>query len=142
MTIKKMEWLGLLDDRHLPLEKASLFDMFAHLLREKLVYGEKEIDMLIQHHEFSAQYPDGKKEKIAATMVDKGIPGGDTSMSRTVGLPAAIAVKNILEGKISVKGVQRPVMPEVYEPVLAELKTLGIGLKEKSEVFADPASVP
>ena len=142
VTIKKMQWLGLLEDRPLPLEKASLFDLFAHLLQKKLVYREKEPDMLIQHHEFTAEYPDGKKERITATMVDKGIPGGDTAMSRTVGLPAAIAVKNIMEGRISLTGVQRPVMPEIYEPVLTELETLGITLKETSEVFADPASVP
>jgi len=136
-----MEWLGLLDNRLLPLEKASLFDLFAHLLQEKLIYREKETDMLIQHHEFTAEYGNGKKEQISATMVDKGIPGGDTSMSRTVGLPAAIAVKNMVQGRISLTGVHRPVMQEIYEPVLNELETMGIFLKEKSEVFADPASV-
>ncbi|MEE4357569.1 MAG: saccharopine dehydrogenase C-terminal domain-containing protein [Desulfococcaceae bacterium] len=131
VTLKKMEWLGLFSDAPLPLEKAPLFDMFARLLQEKLVYGEKESDMLIQHHEFRAQYPDGKTENIISTMTDKGIPGGDTSMSRTVGLPAAIAVKGMTEGKISLKGVQRPVMPEIYGPVLSELETQGIFLKEK-----------
>jgi len=139
VTIKKMQWLGLLDNQPLPLEKASLFDLFAHILQEKLVYGEKETDMLIQHHEFTAEYPDGKKERITATMVDKGIPGGDTAMSRTVGLPAAIAVKGIAEGRISLTGVQRPVMPEIYEPVLTELETLNISLREHREIFS---SVP
>ena len=39
------------------------------------------------------------KEKLTSTMIDYGIPDGDSSMSRTVGLPAAIGVRMILEGK-------------------------------------------
>jgi len=29
--------------------------------------------------------------------------------------------------------VHRPVMPELYEPILAELKELGIGFTERTE---------
>jgi saccharopine dehydrogenase-like NADP-dependent oxidoreductase len=70
-------------------------------------------------------------------MIDYGIPHGDTSMSRTVGLPAAIATKLILTGKIDLTGVQVPVIPEIYEPVLAELEEMGIKFVEKTEVI-DP----
>jgi saccharopine dehydrogenase (NADP+, L-glutamate forming) len=66
-------------------------------------------------------------------MVDFGIPHGDTSMSRTVGLPAAIGVRMILQGKINLTGVHTPVVPEIYEPVLAELEKLGIGFTETWE---------
>jgi len=68
-------------------------------------------------------------------MVDTGIPGGDSSMSRTVSLPAAIATKLILEGKISVKGVHIPVIPEIYEPVLDELEKMNIKLIERKEAL-------
>jgi hypothetical protein len=65
-------------------------------------------------------------------MIDYGIPGGDTSMARTVGLPAAIAVRLILQGELpGLTGVHVPMIPEIYEPVLAELADLGIGLTEK-----------
>jgi saccharopine dehydrogenase (NADP+, L-glutamate forming) len=37
----------------------------------------------------------------------------------------------ILEKKIDVKGVHRPVIPQIYNPVLNELKTLGIEMKEE-----------
>ncbi|NOX89572.1 MAG: NAD(P)H-binding protein [Calditrichaeota bacterium] len=133
VTIKKMEWLGLLSDEKLPLQTASVFDMFAHILQEKLVYEEGEIDLLVQHHEFVAEYPDGKKEKITSTMVDTGIPHGDTSMARTVSLPAAIATRLIVEGKIKLTGVHIPVIPEIYEPVLAELETMNIKLIERQQ---------
>ncbi|MBU3902350.1 MAG: saccharopine dehydrogenase, partial [Candidatus Thermoplasmatota archaeon] len=55
---------------------------------------------------------------------------GDSSMARTVSLPAAIATKLVLEGKINVKGVQIPTIPAIYEPVLNELEKFGITFKE------------
>ncbi|PIV67853.1 MAG: saccharopine dehydrogenase, partial [Euryarchaeota archaeon CG01_land_8_20_14_3_00_38_12] len=57
----------------------------------------------------------------------------DSSMARTVGLPAAIATKLILEEKINVKGVQIPTIPAVYEPILNELEKHGIKFKEETE---------
>ncbi len=130
--IKKLEWLGLLDKNTFGDEfktKATAFDMLEYVLEKKLVFKPYEADLLIQHHEFTAEYPD-KTEKITSTMVEKGIVGGDSAMSRTVGLPAAIATKMILEGKIKLKGVLRPLVPEIYEPVLAGLEKMGIKLKE------------
>lgn len=131
ITIKKMEWLGLLSDQKLPLEKVSLFDMFAFILQDKLDYAEDEVDLLVQHHEFIAEYPNNKKEKITSTMVDLGVRSGDSSMARTVSLPAAIATKLIIEGKINLTGVHIPVLPEIYEPVLSELETMNIKLVER-----------
>ena len=49
------------------------------------------------------------------------------------GLPAAIGVRLILEGKITLTGVQVPVVPEIYQPVLAELEALGIRFMETFE---------
>ena len=66
-------------------------------------------------------------------MIDFGIPGGDSSMSRTVSLPAAIGVRRILEGQITAKGVLRPVTADIYDPVLDELAELGIVCTEASE---------
>jgi saccharopine dehydrogenase (NADP+, L-glutamate forming) len=46
-------------------------------------------------------------------------------------LPAAIAVRMILEKRIEITGVCRPVFPEIYNPILDELKTLGVEMKEE-----------
>jgi hypothetical protein len=54
-------------------------------------------------------------------------------MSRTVGLLAAIGVRLILQGKISLTGVHTPVTPEIYKPVLEELEQLAIHFTEKWE---------
>ena len=52
-------------------------------------------------------------------------------MAKTVGLPVAIAVKLILNGDISLKGVQIPTEKEFYIPILKELKEHGINFIEE-----------
>ena len=90
--------------------------------------------MIVMHHEFIAEYP-SKNEYITSTLVDFGIPNGDSAISRTVALPAAIAVKMILEKKINVTGVHIPIIPEFYNPMLDELEEIGIKFIEKTVVL-------
>jgi saccharopine dehydrogenase (NADP+, L-glutamate forming) len=127
-----LKWLGLLGDDPLPPGPRAPVDILTARMLERMSYAPGERDMLVLQHEFLAAYPN-RQEKITSTMVDFGIPGGDSSMSRTVGLPAAIGVRLILEGKIHLTGVQIPVVPEIYEPVLEELEALGIRFRERWE---------
>lgn len=132
LTLKKLEWLGMFSSDCQDLDgTVSVFEMFAHVLKKKLTYDDGEVDLLLQHHEFIGEYPDGSKEQVMATLVDTGTPGGDSSMSKTVGLPAAIAARLIAEEKIDLKGVCIPVYPQIYNPVLDELKRLNIKFCEK-----------
>ena len=131
--ITDLEWLGFLSDAPLPEGATTLLDVLAMRMLELMAYAPGERDMLVMQHEFVARYSDGTREKTTSTMIDYGIPGGDTSMSRTVGLPAAIATRLILQGRIDLTGVRTPVIPEIYEPVLSELERLGIGFEEKTE---------
>jgi len=127
--ISRLEWLGLLNEKEIDAKVNTRLDAVCALFEEKLNYAPGERDMLVMHHEFIAEYPD-KKQKITSTMIDYGIPNGDSSMSRTVALPVAIASRMILEGKINLTGVHRPIIPEIYEPILEELATLDISLEE------------
>ena len=141
LTLKKLEWLGLLSDRRLPIGTASVFEMFSHTLKSRLVYDEGEMDLLVMHHEFEAIYPGLPRQRIQSTLIDSGDPEGDSSMSRTVGYPVGIAAGLIAEGKIAQTGVLRPVSAEIYTPVLAECKRLGIRFKERhSDLDADELS--
>jgi saccharopine dehydrogenase (NADP+, L-glutamate forming) len=136
--IKRLEWLGLLEDDPLPAEKGSAMDILGARMLEKLQYEQGERDMIILQHTFEASYPDGKEERITSTLIDFGIPGGDSSMARTVGLPPAIGTKLILEGKIKETGVHIPVLPKIYAPVLEELKRQNISFEEKREWIKTP----
>ncbi|MGD8627319.1 MAG: saccharopine dehydrogenase C-terminal domain-containing protein, partial [Anaerolineae bacterium] len=130
-----LEWLGLFSDEPLPPGTKTPVDVLAARMESLMAYQPGERDMLVMQHEFVAEYPE-HKEAITATMIDYGIPYGDTSMSRTVGLPAAIATRLILQDELEgLSGVLIPVIPQVYEPVLAELKKLGISLEEKVEIL-------
>jgi saccharopine dehydrogenase-like NADP-dependent oxidoreductase len=131
--LARLEWLGLFEGRPLPLAKGSAFDNVAALMVEKLAYAAGERDMIVLRHEFLVRTEDGRSERIVSSLVDFGVPGGDSSMSRTVGLPAAIGARLILEGRIRAAGVQVPVLPEIYDPILDELGTLGIRFEEKRQ---------
>ena len=127
--ISRFEWLGLLDEKEIDSKVNTRLDALCALFEEKMQYAPGERDMIVMHHEFIAEYPD-KKQKITSTMIDYGIPHGDSSMSRTVALPVAIAARMILEDKINLIGVHRPIIPEIYEPILKELAALDISLEE------------
>ena len=131
--IKRLEWLDILSDDPLLIDKGSALDILGAKMLEKLQFEKGERDMIILQHTFEASYPDGKKERITSTLIDFGIPDGDSSMARTVGLPAAISTKLILEEKIKKTGVHIPILLEIYAPILQELKDLGIEFKEKKE---------
>jgi saccharopine dehydrogenase (NADP+, L-glutamate forming) len=133
-VVGRLEWLGLLGDEKLPLERGSLLDVLAARLLEKLVYAPGERDMIVLRHEFVAKYAK-RKEKLLSTFVGYGEAGGTTAMAKTVGLPAAIASRMVLEGRITEKGVHIPVTPDIYEPILDELESVGISFKEESEAL-------
>jgi saccharopine dehydrogenase-like NADP-dependent oxidoreductase len=130
-VIQKLNWLGLFSDKTIPAGTNTYLDALCHLFEEKMQYAPGERDMLVMHHEFIAQYSN-RKEKTTSTLIDYGIPHGDSSMSRAVSLPAAIATRLILEGSIKLTGVYRPTLPELYNPILDELEGFGIVMKERT----------
>lgn len=133
--IKRFEWLGLFSDKKIEPGNDSPIDVLVSLLLDKLQYEKGERDMVILRHEFFCNYPEeNRKEKIVSMLVDYGIPNGDTSMARTVGLPAAIGTKLILDGTIQEKGVCIPVIPTIYTPVLRELEKMDIKFQENVSI--------
>ncbi|MBC8442276.1 MAG: saccharopine dehydrogenase NADP-binding domain-containing protein [Deltaproteobacteria bacterium] len=130
-SIEKLRWLGLFDDSQITISRGTNADVLVDLMLKKMSYGRDEKDMVIVANEIIAQFQD-QREKRSCTMLVTGIPGGDSAMSRAVSLPAAIASKLILNGKIKAKGVHRPLSSEIYIPVLKEMKDLGLYFKRKT----------
>ena len=130
----KFEWLGFFkNDEVIGLVNATPAQLLEKILVGKWVLEEGDKDMLVMHHEFEYLL-EGKKHQILSSMVNLGENQIFTSMSNTVGLPVAICAKMILNNEISLKGVQVPVMKEVYQPILNELEDYGITFVEK-EVY-------
>lgn len=130
-VIKRLQWLGLFSSIPLPGGKNNPLDYLNVLSLEKMSLAADERDMIVMHHEFNAVYDD-KEEYITSTLLQYGIRHGDSAVARTVALPAAIAVKMILQNKITLTGVHRPTIPAIYNPILDELETMDIIFKEQA----------
>jgi saccharopine dehydrogenase (NADP+, L-glutamate forming) len=130
-VLDRLDWLGLFSDQAIPIDRGAPIDVMVNLFEDKLQYAAGERDMIVMQHQFTIQHKDNTQEHIRSTLIDYGIPDGDSSMSRTVALPAAIASNLILQGEIQFKGVQIPIKPEFYNPILDELDELGIHFKEE-----------
>jgi saccharopine dehydrogenase-like NADP-dependent oxidoreductase len=134
--IAALEYIGLFSDDRIAIERGSLVDLLANRMQNSLKYLPGQRDMLLMRHDLTFSYPDRQsKECVTAIMVDYGIPHGDTSMARTVSLPAAIGAKLILEDKLKMPGVQIPIKPVFYNPILAELEQMKIGFIETRSVI-------
>ena len=130
----KFEWLGFFSQEPVPPVKGGNIDVLTALMNARMQYAPGERDMIVLRHEFTAEFPGGRREEITSTLIDYGIPNGDSAMARTVSLPAAIATRLILEGRIERRGVCIPVEPAIFHPVLDELAAMGIQCVEKTTV--------
>jgi len=129
-VIERMEWLGLFSDEVIP-KADNLLDMLSDRMQEKLYFKEGEVDLLLLRHKFIVENKDKSKDQITSTLIDFGIPHGDSSMARTVSLPMAIATSMVADGRIKATGVRIPNTKDIYKPVLAELEKLNIKMVEK-----------
>jgi saccharopine dehydrogenase-like NADP-dependent oxidoreductase len=129
-TITQLDWLGLFHDEAIGMDEGGNVDVMSKRMLERCRFDEGERDMIAMQHEFTIAYPD-RTEEARSSLVDFGIPKGDTSMARTVSLPVAIATRKILDGSLAERGVVAPVRPETYNPILDELETMGIEFKER-----------
>ncbi len=139
--MENLKWLGLFEDEIIGGDVYTAADVLTNLLVKKLALPENGRDMVILQHEIEATYPKEKnrRERILATMIEYGKAGKYTAMSKTVGLPGAIAVKLILTNKLPLTGCHIPTHPAIYEPVLKELKKLGLTFTEKFQEIRDEA---
>ncbi len=131
VVFKAFEWAGFFSAENMNYKLTTPFEITSDRMISRMMLRDNDRDMVIMQHIFLASYPGDRKEMIRSSMLDFGSPAVNTAIARTVALPAAIAVKMILEKKFDLRGIFRPVVPQIYIPVLNELRTLGIEMKEE-----------
>ncbi|XP_008578739.1 PREDICTED: alpha-aminoadipic semialdehyde synthase, mitochondrial isoform X2 [Galeopterus variegatus] len=123
--LEAAEWLGLLGDEQVP-QAESIVDALSKHLAIKLSYGPEEKDMIIMRDNFGIRHPSGHLENKTIDLVVYGDVNGFSAMSKTVGLPTAMAAKMLLDGEIEAKGLMGPFSKEIYGPILERIKAEGI----------------
>lgn len=129
--VQALEDLGLLAEDPV-LKLNTPLDTLTHYLSKKLNFEKSERDLVILRHDIGIHWPDHRIEDRGINLVIYGNADGHSAMSRTVGYPAAIAAKMILDGEIQQRGVILPFTPDIYRPVLNRLRSEGIESFETS----------
>jgi saccharopine dehydrogenase (NADP+, L-glutamate forming) len=133
--MERLRWTGIFEPEKIKLDMATPAQIVEQLLLAKWKMESEDKDLILMQHEFTYTL-NGKNLKRISTMEAKGQNARNTAMSRLVGLPVGIYIKQMLSGQVNLKGVHIPVMPSIYKPVLNELEQMGVAFKEK-EVFLD-----
>ena len=128
----KIKWLGLFGNDLLEVRKGSPAQVLQHILEEKWKLSPQDKDMIVMQHKFEYKLKGENWEKVS-TLVCIGDDSKRTAMAKTVGLPLGIAARLLAEGKIKRRGVCIPVYPDLYEPILEELKSFGIQMVERDK---------
>jgi len=117
-------------NKKIGIKNATPAKILQKILEDSWTLQENDKDMIVMQHLFGYE-KEGKKEQIESSLIVFGENQNYTAMSKTVGLPLAIATLKILNGEITKPGVQIPIAKEVYQPILKELKNHGIEFIEK-----------
>ena len=117
-------------NKKIGLINATPAQMLQTILEDSWTLQEADKDMIVMQHLFGYEL-NGEKHQIESSLTVIGENQTYTAMSKTVGLPVAIAALKILKGEIKTPGVQLPITKEVYEPILKELENYGIKFIEK-----------
>ena len=117
----KLRWTGIFDKEKIGLKNATPAQILQRLLEKKWKMDEDDKDMIVMQHKFVYTL-NNEKKRLFSSMIVYGEDQTHTAMSITVGTPVAIAVKMILNGNITAKGVKIPIEKNIYEPILKELE--------------------
>jgi saccharopine dehydrogenase-like NADP-dependent oxidoreductase len=129
VAMNMLTWLGIFDEDLLGVSSGSPAQVLQRLIEKRWALGVEDKDMIVMWHRFR-YHLNGKEVELQSKLIAYGDDPVHTAMSKTVGLPIAIAAKHILLGNWKLSGVQLPTEPSIYKPVLEELSNLGIRFTE------------
>uniref|UniRef100_A0AAY4BCL8 Saccharopine dehydrogenase (NAD(+), L-glutamate-forming) n=1 Tax=Denticeps clupeoides TaxID=299321 RepID=A0AAY4BCL8_9TELE len=127
-TLKR---LGMLSDEMVP-HANSILSALAKHLEAKLAFGER--DLIVMRNDVGIRHSSGELETKHISLVVYGDPNGFSAMAKTVGYPAAIAARMVLNGEITTKGLVVPMTKDIYAPVLKRLQEEGLHFTSKSTI--------
>lgn len=130
--ISGLRWIGIFSDEKIT-PRGNPLDCLCATLEKKMQFEGGERDLVMLQHKFEIEHKDGTREVRTSTLCEYGDPKGYSAMAKLVGVPCGVAVKQVLNGTISEKGVLAPMSTNITEPLMKELKDqYGIYLKEKT----------
>jgi saccharopine dehydrogenase-like NADP-dependent oxidoreductase len=115
--------------RKISVDQGSPAQILQEILEQSWALEPEDRDMIVMYHKFGYELK-GRRLQLDSNMVVTGESSRHTAMARTVGLPVGIATLLILNGKVRTPGVQIPINPEVYGPVLTALEAYGVQFRE------------
>lgn len=130
-VLKMLYWLGIMDDKAIADTHTSSATVLLGLLLDRWSMKPADKDMVVMQHEVEYTRK-AQNVTLTSTMVITGDNREHSAMAKTVGLPMGVLAKLILKDRVNMPhGVHIPNMPEVYKPVLKELRHLGINFTEE-----------
>ncbi|KAI0180703.1 Saccharopine dehydrogenase [Hypoxylon sp. FL1284] len=127
-----LRWIGLFSEEPIT-PRGNPLDTLCATLEKKMQYEAGERDLVMLQHKFEIEHKDGRRETRTSTLCENGDPKKYFAMARLVGTPCAVAVKQVLNGTISEKGILAPMSPSINEPLMRELRdNYGIECHEKT----------
>ncbi|WP_341836041.1 saccharopine dehydrogenase C-terminal domain-containing protein [Chitinophaga pollutisoli] len=127
--IRQLKFLGILNGDLINLGEQTDAGVLQHVLEARLRMEPSDKDMIVMLHEIEFERRN-MSTKLSSYMIVQGEDNLRTAMAKTVGLPLGILAKLVLSGQVSLTGLQIPIMPEIYNPVLRELEEFDIRFEE------------
>ena len=131
-VIRQLKFLGLFNTEIINLGEQTNAGILQFLVENKLRMEPADKDMIVMMHEIEFERRN-MATRMHSYMITQGEDSLHTAMAKSVGLPLGIMAKLILQEKVTLTGLQIPVMPEIYNPVLKELEEYDIRFEESFE---------
>lgn len=133
LTLQQLFYLGM-DDNETLLNRGrcTAADILQFALEQKLALRPGDRDLVVMLHQITYELK-GKNYQVESSLVLEGRDDCSTAMATTVGLPLGIAAVLLLEDKLLLRGLHIPILPEIYQPVLAQLEAQGVQFVEQEQ---------
>ncbi len=128
-AFQRLVWLGLTSDEPVPIDQGTSAEVLKALLVNKISMKPGDRDMILMVHYFDFEI-NGERKTRKSYLTLEGKDQQKTAMARTVGLPLGIATRLLMKELVDLRGVQLPMVADIYEPILEELKRYGIIFRE------------